>query len=142
MSADSSSTTEDRALAVHYQKTLCFGPCPAFTFTVAPSGRAALEVIRPLREAPLDALEPGHYAAELNDLTSWNERVRLAMDAVNYAQLDSLYDNPRVTDLPATITICGGKSVTNRYNGPDLATLYAAFDEAMAALNWHPIETK
>lgn len=121
---------------------MCFGPCPAFTFTIDPSGAAALEVVRPLREAPLDALAPGHYAGQLQDVNAWNVRVRTALESVHYAQLDSLYDNPRVTDLPSTITVCDGKSVTNRYNGPDLTTLYAALDEAMAALNWHPIETK
>lgn len=125
-----------------YKKTLCFGPCPAFTFTLQPDGQATLEIIRPMRTAPLDALAPGKYSAQASDAGAWNARISTAAEEVLYLELDSVYDNPRVTDLPATITEWRGKSVTNRYNGPDLATLYAAFDEAMAALNWQPIETK
>ena len=142
VSTDAPTTGTTKALPVHYQKTMCFGPCPAFTFAVDLSGKAELEVVRPLQEVPLDALAPGHYAAQLQDVNAWNARVHEALESVHYTQLDSVYDNPRVTDLPATITICYGKSVTNRYNGPDLTTLYAALDEAMAELKWHPLETK
>ena len=132
----------DAFLPSVYKKTMCFGPCPAFTFTLQADGVATLEIIRPLRTPPLVALEPGMYVAQASDPSTWNARLSAAAADVHYNELDSVYDNPRVTDLPATITEWGGKTVTNRYNGPDLTTLYAAFDEAMAALNWRPIETK
>ena len=125
-----------------YKKTMCFGPCQAFTFEVNTTGSATLSILRPLRESPLSGLPPGLYRAQMNDTSEWNDRMNAAAEQVNYASLDSVYDNPRVTDLPAVITEWNGKSVTNRYNGPDLTTLYAAFDEAMSALNWRPIETK
>tara|TARA_B100001057_G_scaffold467189_1_gene525090 strand:- start:399 stop:896 length:498 start_codon:yes stop_codon:yes gene_type:complete len=134
--------TEEEFQPALYQKTMCFGPCPAFTFAVDASGLATLSIDRPLRIAPLNALPPGSYRAKLTDASSWNTRVDAAAREVKYSSLDSLYDNPKVTDLPATITLWDGKSVTNRYNGPDLTTLYAAFDAAMAALIWRPIETK
>lgn len=125
-----------------YKKTMCFGPCPAFTFEVTTTGAATLSIVRSLRKSPLSELPPGAYQAQMTDANAWNARMNAAAEQVNYASLDSLYDNPRVTDLPAVITEWNGKSVTNRYNGPDLTTLYAAFDEAMSALNWRPIETK
>ena len=125
-----------------YKKTMCFGPCPAFTFEVNTTGSVTLTIDRPLRESPLSELPSGSYLAQMNDASAWNDRMSAAAEQVNFASLDSLYDNPRVTDLPATITEWNGKSVTNRYNGPDLTTLYAAFDEVMSALNWRPIETK
>jgi hypothetical protein len=135
-------STEDTFLPAIYKKTMCFGPCPAFTFEVTATGSATLYIDRPLRESPLGELPPGAYHSQMTDASTWNARINAAAEQVHYASLDSLYDNPRVTDLPATITEWNGKSVTNRYNGPDLTTLYAALDEAMAALNWHPIETK
>jgi len=135
-------STEAPFLPAVYKKTMCFGPCPAFTFEVASTGAATLSIDRPLRESPLSKLPLGAYQAQMTDPSAWNDRISAAAEQVHYASLDSLYDNPRVTDLPATITEWNGKSVTNRYNGPDLTTLYAAFDEAMAALNWRPIETK
>ena len=125
-----------------YKKTMCFGPCPAFTFEVAESGSAKLSIDRPIRSGPLSKLAPGPYHAQMTDAYAWNTSIAVAAEAVQYSNLDSLYDNSFITDLPATITEWNGKSVTNRYNGPDLTTLYAAFDEAMVALNWRPIETK
>ena len=135
------STAEEYKPAL-YKKTMCFGPCPAFTFEVTATGAATLSIDRPLRESPLSKLPLGAYQAQMTDPSAWNDRISAAAEQVHYTTLDSLYDNPRVTDLPATITEWNGKSVTNRYNGPDLTTLYAAFDEAMATLNWRPIETK
>ena len=135
-------STEEGFTPALYKKTMCFGPCPAFTFEVNMTGSATLTIDRPLRESPMSELPPGAYHAQMNDASAWNDRMTAATEQVNYASLDSLYDNPRVTDLPAVITEWNGKSVTNRYNGPDLTTLYAAFDEAMSALNWRPIETK
>ena len=135
-------STEEAFKPALYKKTMCFGPCPAFTFEVTATGAATLSIDRPLRESSLSELPPGAYQAQMTDANAWNARINAAAEQVHYTTLDSLYDNPRVTDLPATITEWNGKSVTNRYNGPDLTTLYAAFDEAMAALNWRPIETK
>ena len=135
-------STEEAFMPAFYKKTMCFGPCPAFTFEVNTTGSATLSILRPLRESPLSELPPGAYQAQMTDASAWNGRINAAAEQVHYTTLDSLYDNPRVTDLPATITEWNGKSVTNRYNGPDLTTLYAAFDEAMSALNWRPIETK
>lgn len=138
----SMASTEQGFQPARYKKTMCFGPCPAFTFEVTATGTAALSIDRPLRGTPLSELPVGSYRAQLTDARAWNERIHAAAQDVQYSSLDSLYDNPFITDLPATITVWEGKSVTNRYNGPDLTTLYAAFDEAMAALNWRPIETK
>ena len=135
-------STAEVFIPAFYKKTMCFGPCPAFTFEVTATGTATLSIDRPLKESSLSELPPGAYQAEMTDASAWNARMNAAAEQVNYASLDSLYDKPRVTDLPAVITEWNGKSVTNRYNGPDLTTLYAAFDEAMSALNWRPIETK
>ncbi len=135
-------STENAFHPALYKKTMCFGPCPAFTFKVTATGAATLSIDRPLRGTPLSELPLGSYRAQITDAGAWNVRIHAAAQEVEYSSLDSLYDNPYITDLPATITEWEGKSVTNRYNGPDLTTLYAAFDEAMAALNWRPIETK
>ena len=135
-------STEEAFMSALYKKTMCFGPCPAFTFEVTATGAATLSIERPLRGTALSELPLGSYRAQLTDARAWNEPIHAAAKKVQYSSLDSLYDNPFITDLPATITVWEGKSVTNRYNGPDLTTLYAAFDEAMAALNWRPIETK
>ncbi len=124
---------------VIYEKTLCFGPCPAFIFHVLPNGMCEMEITRPFREGALGQLKPGNYTADLSKTAQvWNSQVESSIDKSSYLIMKDLYDNPRITDLPSTITILYGKSVTNRYKGPDLSTLYTLLDESMASLNWIP----
>jgi hypothetical protein len=130
------------AEVVRYQKTMCFGPCPAFVFEVGADGACALELTRPFREGNLAKLEPGLYVAQLERLNDWNASIAQAYEQTGYSDLAPSYDNPRITDLPATITTIRGYQVENRYKGPDLATLYAVLDTTMANLPWQPIETK
>jgi hypothetical protein len=54
--------------------------------------------------------------------------------------LQSEYDNPRVTDLPATITEIDGKRVKVRYGGPDLNNLYTALQIVLDETPWAEIE--
>jgi len=125
---------------VFYEKTLCFGPCPAFIFHVQPNGQCEMTITRPFREGPLEQLKTGSYAAAmLLSASDWNGQIKSAIDKTAYLELRELYDNPRITDLPSTKTTLYGKLVTNRYKGPELSTLYGVFDEAMASLDWQPI---
>jgi len=137
-----SSEASMQAEVVRYQKTMCFGPCPAFVFEVGTDGACSLELTRPFREGNLANLEPGLYVAQLERLNDWNTSIAQAYEQTGYRDLAPSYDNPRITDLPATITTIRGYQVENRYKGPDLATLYAVLDTTMANLPWHPIETK
>ena len=56
-------STEEAFMPAFYKKTMCFGPCPAFTFEVTTTGAATLSIVRPLRESPLSELPPGAYQA-------------------------------------------------------------------------------
>ena len=131
-----------QAEVVRYQKTMCFGPCPAFVFEVKADGACTLELARPFRDGSLADLEPGLYKSELEQIDAWNLSISEAYNQTAYSELAPSYDNPRITDLPATITTIRGYQVQNRYKGPDLANLYAVLDSTMANLDWRPIETK
>ena len=121
-----------------YRRTMCFGPCAAFTFVLEENGMAELSLIRGAHNTPLEALAPGNYRGTMtmSDPTDFVAMLK----AVNYFQLDSVYDNPRVMDLPAIETIIDGYSVYNRYQGPELEALYTLLDSMLFSVNWAPIE--
>ena len=128
---------------VEYEKTLCFGPCPAFLFEVLETGQCRLEITRPFREGALNSLEVGQYSAQMKESAEgWNARLQTVYLETRFAQLQDEYDNPRITDLPSTMVTLHGKRVRVRYNGPDLSTLYTVLDAAMESMEWHPISTE
>ncbi|MGB2134948.1 MAG: hypothetical protein ACPHYG_03040, partial [Flavobacteriales bacterium] len=89
-------STEEAFMPAFYKKTMCFGPCPAFTFEVTATGAATLSIDRPLKESPLSELPPGAYQSQMTDASAWNGRINAAAEQVHYTTLDSLYDNPLV----------------------------------------------
>jgi RNAse (barnase) inhibitor barstar len=78
----------------------------------------------------------------MSDAKAWNDALQAALELTGYHELDEVYDNEHITDLPSTKTTIQGKSIINRYKGPDLDRLYDVLDKGMESLNWQPIETK
>ena len=112
-----------------YQRTMCFGPCPAFTLEVASDGSAAYH-----GKANVD--RTGTYTG------NWSQDQLLAIAAIAAAiRLDrkaGVYDNPMITDLPATRISLGRYEVMDRVNGPDLSALYTALDSLIDLTPWTP----
>ena len=52
---------------------------------------------------------------------------------MGFDTLASRYDNPQVMDLPANIVTIDGKTVFNRYGGPNLNDLYTRIEQGMVA---------
>lgn len=114
---------------VYYERTHCFGTCPVFVFTMNYDGTCYYE-----GRNFVDRI--GSYKAQAPDALTG--RIRDAAQRVNYFELDSLYDEPMLMDLPAVITKIDGKEVVLRYNGPDLRSLYTLLDEAIEEMTWEP----
>ena len=114
---------------LHYQRTMCFGPCPAFTLAVASDGSATYT-----GKAHVDRL--GTYTAD------WSPEQLLEIAAtaaeLRFDRKAGVYDNPLITDLPATRISLGKYEITDRVNGPDLSALYAALDSLIALTPWTP----
>lgn len=125
-----------------FEKTACFGRCPAFKFNWKEDNSLTLHLIRPFYEGPLATLELGHYSGQLSPgkAAQHAEAIHAAAEAAGYASLQGEYDNPRVTDLPATITEVNGKRVKVRYGGPDLNNLYTALQTVLDETKWAAIE--
>ena len=112
-----------------YSRSMCFGPCPAFTLTVESDGearyhgRANVNVMGMHR-----ALWPTSHLTTLAEIAA-----ELRLD-----QKTGVYDNPLVMDLPAKQLTFGGHQVMDRMNGPDLERLYTALDSLIQATAWAP----
>lgn len=112
---------------IYYNRSACFGTCPSFTFEVFSDGHATYH-----GRNFVDMI--GTYKGKVN-LEKTGDIYVLAQD-LGYFQLDSVYDNKMVTDLPGTTTVIFGKSVMNRYQGPDLDQLYKALDALIEDTDW------
>jgi len=112
-----------------YSRSMCFGPCPAFTLTVESNGEA-------LFNGRANVQNMGRHNAQWPE--SHLEILAQTAAALRLDQKAGVYDNPMVTDLPATKLTFGKHHVTDRINGPDLERLYAVLDSLIKVTTWTP----
>ena len=112
-----------------YSRSMCFGPCPAFSLTVQVDGEAHYD-------GKANVKHVGEYAGH------WPKSHLLALGRaaadVRLDQKTGTYDNPMVTDLPSTKLTFGGYQVLERINGPDLQHLYTVLDSLIEITTWAP----
>ena len=121
-------------ISLGLQRTMCYGSCPSFAFAVLNDGRASLTVGRFTEEVMGRHLDEGKYKSTL-PLIDIEQIVTYAEDN-GYLKLNDRYDDKRIMDLPVAISTINGKTVFNRYNGPDLDELYAKIEDLMSKANW------
>ncbi|MDG1780670.1 MAG: DUF6438 domain-containing protein [Flavobacteriales bacterium] len=119
--------------AFYYERTVCFGTCPSFSFEVFSDGKCTYN-----GRNFVDMI--GMYKGQATEAQM--NAIRLQAIALGYDTLQEKYDQPMVSDLPATITVIDGKRVMNRYQGPDLKLLYAELDSMILRVNWEGVENK
>ena len=124
----------DVEVLVGLQRTACYGRCPVYELSVLNTGEATLNVGRFCEEAFGRALEPGVHRANV-DVGLWRMVADLASD-MGYDTLQTRYDDPKVMDLPANIVTVNGKTVFNRYGGPNLSDLYARIERLVGTTDW------
>lgn len=125
------------SLVVVYQRTPCFGTCPIFTFKLYESGYATYK-----GENFVDKMGNFEGLAPINAF----DEIRKKADEIGYFQMKDSYNDPMVSDLPATITEIMSdagtrKYVKNRYNGPaEIQQLYPVIDSIIENIEWKPIK--
>jgi hypothetical protein len=87
--------TPKDSLAVRFERTPCFGRCPVFKIKVYKSGFATYEGLN-------FAEKMGLYSYRFSEADL--DKIYEMANAINYFDLESEYNDPRVTDLPATIS--------------------------------------
>ena len=112
-----------------YGRTMCFGPCPAFTLEVDADGSARFNGRANVRH---QGAHVGHWPPE------FIEAAARKADAVNLAGLAGRYDNPMIMDLPAKTISMGGHEIYDRYGAPDVGALYLTLDSLISLTDWQP----
>ncbi len=112
--------------------TPCFGECPVYDLTIKESGLAVYngknfpdtkgEIFKSLPDEEMDSL-------------------RMVLANSGFFEMDSVYDEPSVTDLPGTtLTLTLGnsstKTVMGRYETPDSFDRIKAFVERLRKRNF------
>ena len=119
---------------VGLQRTACFGRCPVYELSVLSNGQASLRVERFCDEAFGRSLSEGMHHAQV-DMGIW----QLVVDEAKGNGVDTLaprYADPKVMDLPANIVTVYGKTVWNRYGGPNLTPLYTRIERLVGSTDW------
>ncbi|MDA0729604.1 MAG: DUF6438 domain-containing protein [Bacteroidetes bacterium] len=129
-----SSTWAEDTVVVGLRRTLCFGGCPDYEFTLHGNGEATLRVGPFSEEVFGRHLEQGLHTASV-DLKAWSDVLQLG-ETLGFDTLQARYDNPMVMDLPAAIITLEGQEVFNRYGGPNLNALYTTIERHIGATDW------
>jgi len=95
------------SLAVSFERTPCFGRCPVFKIKVYDSGFATYEGLNFAEKMGLYS-----YRFSEADLDKMYEMAK----AIDYFTLNSEYNDPRVSDLPSTISEVKLKGESHRVN--------------------------
>tara|TARA_B100000780_G_C21091035_1_gene439705 strand:- start:1116 stop:1622 length:507 start_codon:yes stop_codon:yes gene_type:complete len=130
----SSSTYVPLEVSIGLQRTMCYGTCPTFVLNILNDGQATLKVGRFTEEVIGRHLDEGNYkcSISIDDITE----ITTFAEANGYFKLLKRYDDERVMDLPAAISTINGKTVFNRFNGPNLDELYTKIETLMGQANW------
>lgn len=114
---------------LQYERSPCFGPCPAFTLTVEANGHARFSGRR-------NASPEGKHEAQ------WSQQdlqiLAVTAHAVQLHRHEGRYDNPLISDLPSVTLQFGGVTVFDRVDGPPIDALYKSLDSLIAATAWTP----
>lgn len=115
---------------LRFERTMCFGPCPAFVLEVDGLGHARF--VGRAHVSPT-----GAHSAQWTE--TLRQRIAEVAHAVELKKHVGSYDNPMITDLPATRIQLAGHEVHDRINGPPITELYAVLDSAIQATDWLPV---
>ena len=121
-------------VSIGLQKTMCYGSCPSFNFSVLNNGQATLTVGRFAEKAFGRHLDEGEYTGtiELHEISKITEFAENS----GYLKLEDRYDNSMVMDIPAAISTINHKTVFNRHEGPDLKDLYSRIENLISTVDW------
>ena len=120
---------------LYYSRGACFGMCPIFELTVMKDGRGIY-----VGKNHVDRI--GGFYANVDNADVQHVMKKAA--EIGYFQMNAVYDNDRVHDLPNIITGIAhdGKlhRVLNRYKGPtSLQRIYAELDTLIERQQWQPV---
>ncbi len=133
--AEKPAELDEANLFATIKRGYCYGTCPVYELKIYSNGDATYHGIR---NVELEGMHSGHISKE-----NIAALIQKAKD-INYLNMEDVYDNPGITDLPSTTTsiVIDGehKEVKRRYGYPtELLALEKLFDEIIAGVEWKKI---
>ena len=123
---------KDDSLFASISKGYCYGTCPVYKMKIYNNGLVELEGIR-----NIDLI--GAFTTKLSkeQMIAFIEKAK----AINYMELDDVYDNKNVTDLPAATTsiVIDGKrkQVKRRHGYPrSILAFEKLFEDLLTTQKW------
>ena len=131
-SSEFKNVTKDDSLFAYIKRGACYGKCPTYEIKIYNSGFAELTGTR-----AVDLI--GEYTTTI----SKDKMIALLEKAksIGYQNMDDVYDDPMITDLPETKTsiIINGKrkSIRRRVNFPmEILKFEELFDQLLESEKW------
>ena len=120
---------------LYYSRGACYGMCPIFELTVMKDGRAFY-----LGKNHVDRIGRFQAIIDYSDMAPVLQKA----NEIGYFELNGVYDNEGIQDLPNIITAIANNGklhrVRNRYKGPAaLRMLYIELDTLIAKQTWTPV---
>ena len=130
------SVQKQDSLFARIAKGACFGNCPTYRMHIYTTGTAVLKAVRGIEKK-------GLYKSLLTH-EQMNEFLLKAKE-IRYTEMNDVYDNKSVTDLPmvATSIVIDGerKEVKRRYEYPkEILELEKLFDNLLDKIIWEKIQ--
>ena len=114
---------------LRYERTPCFGPCPAFILEVDSDGRARYNGRR-------NVAQEGTFRGQWSKAQI--QRVAETAHEVAFKDKAGVYDNPMVTDLPTKRILLSGMAFVDRVDAPPVDALYTLMDSLISVTDWAP----
>ena len=112
---------------LRYERTPCFGPCPAFILEVNSNGDARYNGRRNVKFE-------GTFQGQWDEQTL--HTVAESAHQANLKRNAGVYDNPLVTDLPTKRILLGGCVFVDRIEAPPMDDLYGVLDSLISVTDW------
>ncbi len=135
MEEDEVKPTDKPDIFLTYERSYCFGMCPVFKSEIMHDGTVNYEGINFVDNM-------GNHSAVIS--TSDLDLIKVKLEEINYFDLDSIYNNLNVMDMPSVTTSVywdgNAQKVFDRFEAPkELRTLYSLLDEIYGRLEWNAI---
>jgi len=132
--SDNELNSED-SLALSFERTLCFGTCPAFKITINNDGTCYYEGFK-----FVDRL--GKFKANISK--EQMKEIQKEAERIGFFSMKDKYD-ATVTDVPSVITMISGpngkKEIMNRFDGPqELRSFEDYLDSILLNLDWKSLD--
>lgn len=114
---------------LRYERTPCFGPCPAFILEVNSDGQARYNG---RRNVTWEGVFQGQWTeAQMQEVAEVAHQMAFKDKA-------GVYDNPMVTDLPTKRILLSGMVFVDRVDAPPVDALYTLMDSLISVTGWTP----